>query len=205
MYLQLDQLSKTHAGTPAVAGVSLAVAFAADRWLRRPRPLELAMLLPLALPGLAIGIGMLRLLQWFDEVPPFAGLVAVHGVLVLPFTFTVLRAAVARLDRNLEQPAGGLGAGPATRLRTITLPLLVPALSVAAIIGFLISFGEVTVTAFLTTARFQTLPVRIYAEATFSLQNTVDAVSTLVILATCVLLVLVDRVAGLDRIGARAS
>ncbi len=184
--------------------VSLPVAFAVDRRLARPRPLETLMLLPLALPGLAIGIGMLRLLQWFAAVPPFAGLVAVHGVLVLPFTFTVLRAAVARLDRSLEDAAAGLGASPAMRLRSITLPLLVPGLSVAAIIGFLISFGEVTVTAFLTTARFQTLPVRIYAEATFSLQNTVNAVSTLVILATCVLLVLVDRIAGLDRIGARA-
>ena len=162
-------------------------------------------LLPLALPGLAIGIGMLRLLQWFVAIPPFVGLVAVHGVLVIPFTFALLRGAVARLDRSLEEAAAGLGANPVSCFITVTLRLLMPGLSVAAIIGFLISFGEVTVTAFLTTARFQTLPVRIYAEATFSLQNTVNAVSTLIILATCVLLFVVDRLAGVDQVWARAT
>jgi putative spermidine/putrescine transport system permease protein len=164
------------------------------------RGIEAALLLPLALPGLAVGIGMLRLLQWFVAVPPFAGLAAVHVVLVIPFTLALLKAAVGRLDRSLEDAAAGLGAGPVRRFLFVMLPQLAPGLMVAGIIGFLISFGEVTVTAFLTTARFQTLPVRIYAEATFSLQNTVNAVSTLIILGTCALLFVVNTLIPLDRI-----
>jgi putative spermidine/putrescine transport system permease protein len=66
------------------------------------------------------------------------------------------------------------------------------------VIGFLISFGEVTVTAFLVTAQTQTLPVRIYAEATFSLENTVNAVSTLIIAATVLVLALLGRFVRLD-------
>lgn len=69
----------------------------------------------------------------------------------------------------------------------------------ACILGFLISFGEVTVTAFLTTARMQTLPVRIYAETTFSLENTVNAISTLTILLTIALLLVLNRFVRLDR------
>jgi putative spermidine/putrescine transport system permease protein len=142
---------------------------------------------------------MLRLLQWFTAVPAFAGILAVHVVLVAPFMLVFLRASVAGLDRTLEEAAQGLGATRWQVLRRVILPQLAPGIAVACILGFLISFGEVTVTAFLTTARLQTLPVRIYAEATFSLENTVNAISTLTILLTIALLLLLNRFVRLDR------
>jgi putative spermidine/putrescine transport system permease protein len=160
-------------------------------------------MLPLALPGIAIGLGMLRLLQWFTALPPFLGVLAVHVVLVAPFMLALLRASVAGLDRALEEAASGLGAPPVRMFRRVILPQLGPGIAVACVIGFLISFGEVTVTAFLTTARLQTLPVRIYAEATFSLENTVNAISTIFILMTVALLVLLNRVMPLDRVWKR--
>jgi putative spermidine/putrescine transport system permease protein len=158
-----------------------------------------AFLLPLALPGIAVGLGMLRLLQWFTAVPAFLGILAVHVVLVAPFMLVFLRASVAGLDRTLEEAAQGLGATRRQVLGRVILPQLAPGIAVACILGFLISFGEVTVTAFLTTARLQTLPVRIYAEATFSLENTVNAISTLTILLTIALLLVLNRFVRLDR------
>jgi putative spermidine/putrescine transport system permease protein len=158
-----------------------------------------AFLLPLALPGIAVGLGMLRLLQWFTAVPAFLGILAVHVVLVAPFMLVFLRASVAGLDRTLEEAAQGLGASRRQVLTRVILPQLAPGIAVASILGFLISFGEVTVTAFLTTARLQTLPVRIYAEATFSLENTVNAISTLTILLTILLLLVLNRFVRLDR------
>jgi putative spermidine/putrescine transport system permease protein len=114
-----------------------------------------------------------------------------------------LRASVSQLDRSLEEAASGLGAVPPRVFRRVILPQLAPGVAVACVIGFLISFGEVTVTAFLTTARLQTLPVRIYAEATFSLENTVNAISTIFILTTVALLLLVNRLMPLDRVWRR--
>jgi ABC-type spermidine/putrescine transport system permease subunit II len=160
-------------------------------------------MLPLALPGIAIGLGMLRLLQWFTMVPAFLGILAVHVVLVAPFMLALLRASVAQLDRSLEEAASGLGAPPARVFRRVILPQLGPGIAVACVIGFLLSFGEVTVTAFLTTARMQTLPVRIYAEATFSLENTVNAISTIFIVLTIASLLLVNRLMPLDRVWRR--
>ena len=181
-------------------GLSLPAAFALARGGGRGHGvLAAALMLPLALPGIALGLGMLRLLQWFTALPPFLGLLAVHVVLVAPFTLAILRASVAGLDRSQEDAASGLGAGRLRILLRVLLPQLAPALLVAGVLGFLISFGEVTVTAFLTTARMQTLPVRIYAEAGFSLENTVNAVSTLLIGATLAALLLVSRVTPLDR------
>jgi putative spermidine/putrescine transport system permease protein len=160
-------------------------------------------MLPLALPHVAIGVGMLRLLQWYVAIPPFMGLLLVHVVLIVPFAISLLRSSVLQLDTALEQAAASLGADPVRVFFLVVLPNLAPGLAVAGIIGFLISFGEVTVTSFLTTARLTTLPVRIYAEASFSLEPTVHAVSTLLILATVALLALVNRFVKLDRVWAK--
>jgi len=192
----------------ACVAVSLAIALPAAFALVRGgfagrEALGALYMLPLALPGIAIGLGMLRLLQWFTALPPFLGILAVHVVLVAPFMLMLLRASVAGLDRSLEEAASGLGAPPARIFSRVILPQLGPGIAVACVIGFLISFGEVTVTAFLTTARLQTLPVRIYAEASFSLENTVNAISTLFILTTIALLLLLNRVMPLDRVWRR--
>jgi putative spermidine/putrescine transport system permease protein len=160
-------------------------------------------LLPLALPGIALALGVLRLLQWFVAIPPFLGLVLVHVTLVAPFALVMLRAAVEGLDERLEEAAASLGAGPLTTFLRVTVPMLAPALFAAGVIGFLVSFGEVTVTAFLTTARLLTLPVRIYADVQFDVEPTVNVVSVLVIVATVGALLLVSRIAGLDKVWKR--
>lgn len=66
-------------------------------------------------------------------------------------------------------------------------------------------YGEhiATVTAFLTTARLQTLPVRIYADVQFDVLPTVNAVSTLLILLTVGLLLGLGRWMPLDRVWRR--
>jgi putative spermidine/putrescine transport system permease protein len=192
----------------AAAGTALALALpAAFALVRHPFPgltgLAAFWTLPLALPAVAIGVGTLRLLQAYTALPPFLGLVSAHVVLMLPFCIALLRASVQNLDRALEDAAASLGAGIARRFVFVILPGLAPGLAAAAIVAFLLSFGEVTVTSFLTTARLTTLPVRIYAEASFSLEPTVHAVSTLLIAATVLALLALNRLVRLDRLYAR--
>lgn len=174
--LRRNSVELALASTAVAMAVALPAAFAPARH-RFPGLLALAAFwtLPLALPHVAIGVGMLRLPQ----------------------------ASVEQLDRAREEAASSLGAGPIRRFLYATLPGLTPGLAAASIVSFLISFGEVTVTSFLTTARLTTLPVRIYAEATFSLEPTVHAVSTLLIVTTSLALILLNRAMRLDRLHAR--
>jgi putative spermidine/putrescine transport system permease protein len=159
--------------------------------------------MPLSLPHVAIGVGMLRLLQSYTALPPFLGLLAIHVVLVLPFAIALLQSSIEQLDTAQEEAAASLGANPLQRFVLVILPGLAPGLAAAGIMSFLISFGEVTVTSFLTTARMTTLPVRIYAEASFSLEPTVHAVSALLILVTMLVLLALNRLVRLDRLHAR--
>ncbi len=192
----------------AASIVSLALALPAAFALARRRfpglpALSAFWMLPLSLPHVAIGVGMLRLLQLYTAVPPFLGLLAIHVVLILPFAISLLQASVEQLDRAQEEAAASLGADAVRRFLLVTLPGLAPGLAAAGIMSFLLSFGEVTVTSFLTTARMTTLPVRIYAESTFSLEPTVHAVSALLILGTVLALVVLNRAVRLDRLYAR--
>lgn len=159
--------------------------------------------LPLSLPGVAIGVGMLRLLQAFYSIPTFFGLMALHVVLIIPFCISLLTASVQQLDRAQAEAAQSLGADGLRRFLLITVPALAPGLVAAGIMAFLLSFGEVTVTSFLTDARTTTLPVRIYAEATFVLEATVYAVSATMMLVTLVALVIMSRVFNVDRLHVR--
>jgi putative spermidine/putrescine transport system permease protein len=158
---------------------------------------------PLALPQIAIGIGMLRLLQTFTALPAFLGLLLVHVTITLPFCIGLLRASVQQMDRTLEEAASSLGAGPLGRIIWVVLPGLAPALVAAGIVALLLSFEEVTITSFLTTARMTTLPVRIYAEATYSLEPTVFAISSLLIVMTAICLFVLGRFVRLDRVFSR--
>jgi ABC-type spermidine/putrescine transport system permease subunit II len=189
----------------SAALVSLALTLPAAYALVRhpPRGAEwwfAGFMLPLALPGVAIAIGMLFLLQAFTLVPPFLGLLLVHVVLVSPFMLSLLRASLMQLDPALEQAGMSLGAKPVATFAQVTLPLLAPSVLVATVIAFLVSFGEVTVTAFLTTARMQTLPVRMFADLGMVAEPTINAISALVILSTVVLLAVVNRFVRLDNV-----
>lgn len=206
LYFDAFWVSVSLAAGTSVVTMLLATlaAFAVVRGKFPGKPaVEVFWMLPLALPQIAIGLGMLRLLQTFTAVPAFLGLLAVHVTITLPFCIGLLRASVQQLDRSLEDAAANLGAGPVRRIFWVILPCLAPGLAAAGIVALLLSFEEVTVTSFLTTARMTTLPVRIYAEATYSLEPTVFAISSLLIAMTGICLFLLGRVVPLDRVFSR--
>ncbi len=202
-YFDAAIISAQLAGAAILVAIAIALP-AAFVLARRPSKGVFALnafyMLPLALPGIALAIGMLKLLQIFVMVPPFLGLLLIHVVLIVPFTLAMLRATVLQLDVRLEEAAASLGANRVKTFLLIILPGLGPGLVAAGIIGFLISFGEVTVTAFLATARMQTLPVRIYGDVQFDVEPTVNAVSALLILGTIMMLLIVNRFMRLDRV-----
>jgi ABC-type spermidine/putrescine transport system permease subunit II len=184
--------------------LSAAAAFAIVRFnFFGKKALEFFWMFPLSLPQVAVGVGMLRLLQLFTLLPPFAGLLLVHVMVTMPFCIGLLRASVEQLDRAQEDAAASLGAGPLRRIVHVILPGLAPGLAAAAIVAILLSFEEVTITSFLTTARMTTLPVRIYAEATYSLEPTVFAVSALMIALTIGAMLVLGRLVRLDRVFSR--
>ena len=91
-----------------------------------------------------------------------------------------------------------LGAQPGYVFRTVTLPLLRSGLVTALLFSFIISFDEVTVSIFLVGPDATTLPARIFAHIQESASPVVAAISTFLVAITIGLIVLLQRLIGLD-------
>jgi spermidine/putrescine transport system permease protein len=103
---------------------------------------------PLVIPLVVFGIALLILFNTIG-IPLSPGTVAVgHIVIALPFAVLVLVPRLERIPVWLEEASRDLGAGPLTAFRSITLPLLTPAIVSSLLISFVISFDEVVIASF---------------------------------------------------------
>src|SRR4051794_36595828 len=189
-------LAVTAAAVPL--GVALALA------LRRPDVpgrtfWRVALLLPLVVPDFVLGYSWTQaygpagfsdtLLSW--GWPGLSGPVGVWLVLVVnatPIAYLVVAAGLGtRTETQLERAARACGAGPVTTLRTVTLPLLAPAIAAAAVLVFALTLGAFAIPQVLgAPAGFRTVATQIYAD--LSLGGAASSFSQAVTLALVLLL-----------------
>jgi putative spermidine/putrescine transport system permease protein len=145
---------------------------------------------PLIVPVVIIAIGMFSLFVQWRIAGSVVGLVAAHTALAMPFVIVNVATSLRTMDRNLEMAAANLGATPARSFVRITLPIIFPGVLAGAIFSFITSWDEVVVAIFLTSARYRTLPVRMWEQVRQVVDPTVAAVATTLLVVTTALLVL---------------
>jgi spermidine/putrescine transport system permease protein len=128
------------------------------------RPFVMGMLLaPLVIPLVVLGIALLVLFNWFDvPLSPFSVAIG-HIVIALPFAILTLVPRLERIPRSYEEASRDLGATALTAFRTVTLPLLAPAVVSALLISFVISFDEVVVASFIA-GEATTFPLYLFSQ-----------------------------------------
>jgi len=166
-----------------LGGVGLAVAVTRYHF-RGQRLLSVAVLLPLFVPAVVLGMGLLPCVRLLGIWGTHLSLAAAHSLSSLPVVFLVVRAALTEVDPDLEQAARGLGAGPLTAFRRVTLPLILPALLVGALLAFILSLNEFTLALFLTTPETETLPKIIWPNLRYTLTPLVAAASVITLFLT---------------------
>jgi spermidine/putrescine transport system permease protein len=174
--------------------VGLLAALAVVRYRFRGRRLFLALMtLPMVAPGIVLGVSLLIFARYIGFRTGFATLLLGHTLLELPYCTFIIISSLARFDRTLEDAARGLGAGEFRVLWRVTLPNIFPGLLGALLFGFTISIGEFVVSFFLTSAGITTLPIRIYSIVKVGITPEINAVSTLILAATCILTLVAIR------------
>ncbi len=113
-----------------------------------------------------------------------------HAVIALPVVLLILLSTLQSVDPQLERAALSLGSGWVRTLWTVTVPIAAPGIVSAALFAFLASFDELVIALFLTNARTQTLPVRIWNSLQLEVEPTIAAVSAFLIAVTGVVLML---------------
>jgi spermidine/putrescine transport system permease protein len=167
--------------------IGTAAAYGLTRVPGRLRPpLAFLFFLPLTIPGLFIGIG---LLTWFTKFNVQASLTTVtiaHLVYVFPYFLLIAVAALDRLDVALEESAQDLGASPWLVFRRVTLPQIWPLLAGATSLAFALSFDEFIITFFVIGPQ-STLPMYIWSSLRRTVDPSINVISTLLMAITLLL------------------
>lgn len=192
------KLATMATGASIVLAVAAALALARRReaWAR---VFESVLLSPLMLPALAIGLSLLMLFNLAGTGLSFWTLVIGHVAITTPYILRTTSASLMQMDASLLESAHSLGASPLYVFRTVTLPLISRGIAAGAFIGFMYSFDNVAVSLFLSDARSEVLPIRMWHIIESSLDVRAAAVSGVLIAATLVMMVVMERVAGISR------
>lgn len=167
--------------------------------------IRIILILPIMIPGLLIGVSLLVLftstLHW-----TLSTRTAVIGqaVYTTPFVILLVAARLQGFDAALERAAADLGANAFQRLRRIVLPLIFPAILAGALFAFTLSLDEFIITYFLIGAN-NTLPIYIYTQVKFGITPEVNAVATMLLAGSLLLLALAFVLPQLFRRARRAG
>jgi thiamine transport system permease protein len=140
---------------------------------------------PFVLPTVVVALAFLAILpRGLDR--GWAAILIAHAFFNVAVVVRVVGTYWARLDPRIVEAAATLGAGPWRRFRTVTLPLLAPALTAAAAIVFLFSFTSFGIVLILGGPGYATLEAEIYNQAVRIFDLRAAAVLSLVQLACVV-------------------
>ncbi|MEM9308571.1 MAG: ABC transporter permease [Pseudomonadota bacterium] len=178
-------------------GVPTALACVRGRF-RGTTALSVFVLLPHMVPGIVLGVAVL-FAGALIGVSPSIWLQAISiAVFVMAVMVRTVQSRLMRLDAALEEAATNLGATSFQALRTITFPLLLPAILAGAVFTFVEGFDNLSVAIFTHGFRDRPLPVELLALVQYTSTPLVAAVSGVQILLALLALAIVARTIGLD-------
>lgn len=150
---------------------------------RGRRIIQALVFLPLVVPGLVLGLGLLLVFTSLSVRLSRMTVIAGHVAFITPVVLFVVSSRLQRLSPRLELAARDLGAGRWRALGYVTLPLIKTAVMGGALLAFTLSLDEV-ILSFLLTGVDNTLPVQIYSLVRFGVTPEVNAVYTLIMVLT---------------------
>lgn len=149
---------------------------------------------PMVMPEVVMGISMLLLFVGSEQLfgGPDRGFLTIaiaHTTFSIAFVAIVVQARLSDFDRALEEAAMDLGATPWVTFRTITLPLIAPAVGSGWLLAFTLSLDDLILTQFVAGAQSQTLPMRVYSSVRLGVDPQINVLATIVVtVAACALI-----------------
>jgi spermidine/putrescine transport system permease protein len=172
--------------------------------------------LPVVIPEIAQAVSLALFFSiLFDTInalnlfglPPlnrgFGTIIIGHVVFNIAFVVIVIRARLADMNPRLEEAARDLGANEWQTFTRITLPLLMPAIIAGALLAFTLSLDDYLITAFLSGPGTNTLTVYVFGLMRRGISPEINAISTLMIIISIVLIGISMVLQGRNAAGAR--
>jgi putative spermidine/putrescine transport system permease protein len=162
--------------------------------------LSIYVIIPHMVPGIVLGIAVLFTGALFGIGPSIWLQSLSLSVFVLAVMVRTVMSRLQRLDPALEQAAANLGATPLQAFRTVTLPLLLPAVLAGSVFTFVEGFDNLSVTIFTHGFRDRPLPIELLAIVQQTSSPMVAALSGVQIMLAILAMTILAVTIGLDRI-----
>ena len=146
--------------------------------------------LPMMTPEIILGMIFLVFFSLLGLPFGMTTLIISHTAFCIPYIFMQVKARIVGMDKSIEEAARDLGANRVRVFFDITLPLILPAIISGMLLSFAMSIDDVIISVFTTGVKVNTLPILIYTQLKTSVTPKVNALCTLMFLATLLLLFL---------------
>ncbi len=149
---------------------------------------------PVAMPEILLGVALLLFfLQVLNLTLGMISIILAHTTFCIGFVTIIVRARLQGMDENIFEAARDLGATPWQTFRWITLPLIMPAVTAGALMSFTLSIDDFVITFFTKGTGEPILPIQIYTMIKVAVTPEVNAISTLLMLLTLVMIIIANK------------
>jgi spermidine/putrescine transport system permease protein len=187
-----------------VLGVMVGMALARGNF-RGKAWVDALLFLPIVIPEITQGVSLLMffnvIFDGLDQVgvrstPGFGTVIIGHVVFSVSFVAIIVRARFSDMNPRLEEAARDLGANTWRTFWRVTFPLILPAVISGALLAFTLSLDDFVITFFLSGVGSTTLPVFVFGLLRTSVTPEINAISTLILMLSTVLIVVAMALQG---------
>jgi len=162
--------------------------------------------MPLQIPLVVTGVVFLQFyyslqaLMGVRLAATLPGLIVAYVFVGMPYVVGTVGAMLERLNPRLDEAAAILGCSRWRTFWSVTFPIIRPSIIAGMLYAFVVAFGDVPLSIFLSSSSYTTLPVEIFNTLQFDFNPSVLAISTLIAAMSVVSLWVIQRLVGLDMI-----
>jgi spermidine/putrescine transport system permease protein len=161
------------------------------------RMLTALVYIPLIMPDILMGVSLALLFNFLRVGTGMMTVFIAHVTFCLSYTVIVVRSRLEGFDYSLVEAAMDLGAKPWIIFWKVKFPLMIPGIIAAALLAFTLSIDDFIITFFTSGRGFDTLPIYVEGAIRRGTITTINALSTLMIGFTLILVVLTKRIRSL--------
>jgi spermidine/putrescine transport system permease protein len=174
-----------------ILGTLLGLGLARLKGTRGSAGADALILLPMVTPEIVMGISLLLFFALlFGANGSLLQIAVAHIAFSISYVTIIVRSRAISLDPRMEEAARDLGSSPREAFRYVTLPLIMPAVASGALLAFALSFDDLIITSFNAGVGSSTLPLYIYSRIRFGVTPEINAISTIVVVGTAVVVLL---------------
>jgi putative spermidine/putrescine transport system permease protein len=154
---------------------------------------------PAIVPGLIVGLALLKYFVVPLDLPMLFALFAAHTALVVPYAVRVIGAGLSNLGVEVEEAAVTLGATRLQAFWRIVVPNVRSGMVAAFVLCFVTSFNQLPVSLFLAGPGVATLPVQMMVEMEHTYDPSIAALASLLAILSALIVFAAERLLGLSR------